>query len=82
MTATPAQTSCASCGRQLCDCPDAAWCAPAFAPYPGFDPMDGEDPRVELSRGNPCAPGLASRRHGPALGIGADSFSHDRRYGR
>lgn len=25
-----------------------------FTPFTGFDPMDGDDPRVLLSRGNPC----------------------------
>lgn len=29
---------------------------PAFSPYPGFDPCDGDDPRVTLSRDNPCRP--------------------------
>ena len=32
----------------------------AFTPFPGFDPMEGDD-RVTLSRDNPCAP-----RHSPA----------------
>jgi hypothetical protein len=27
-----------------------------FAPSPNFDPCDGADPRVELSRDNPCKP--------------------------
>lgn len=26
----------------------------AFAPFPGFDPGDGLEPHVELSRDNPC----------------------------
>jgi hypothetical protein len=25
-----------------------------FSPYPGFDPCDGAEPRVELSHDNPC----------------------------
>ena len=27
-----------------------------FSPYPGFDPCDGEEPGVRLSRDNPCLP--------------------------
>ena len=30
----------------------------AFAPFPGFDPLDGDDPRVRLSPDNPCAPSV------------------------
>lgn len=29
--------------------------APAFVPFTGFDPCDGFEPHVDLSRDNPCS---------------------------
>ncbi|WP_260581139.1 hypothetical protein [Sphingopyxis sp. PET50] len=39
----------------------------SFSPFTGFDPCDGDDPRVDLSRDNPCQPMIA-----PAEDLQAD----------
>lgn len=47
----------------------------SFTPHTGFDPMDGEDPRVTLARDNPCAPVT------PATEPGSSSISRPTRAG-
>lgn len=44
-----------------------------LTPYPGFDPEDGEDPRVELSADNPCR--CDARRSPSGTGSGAADLS-------
>ena len=34
---------------------------PAFIPHPGFDPCDGDDPRVLLSMDNPTRRNIRTR---------------------
>lgn len=69
--------TCAHCHRPICGCSDPEYqgVIPAFSPYPGFMPDDGDDPCVTLSCDNPVAPKQATSgaatQHGRARIVAA-----------
>jgi hypothetical protein len=47
----------------------------SFQPFPGFDPLDGEDPRVTYSLDNPVSPQLVNHLSDQS-GTGGEVIQH------